>query len=186
MELLLFGLFMLFSIFSALMERRKRRKQVEEAQTQQEARQQRQGEQRVEEAEIPAARPAPPVVVVEEDQEEDPSSGWSFEGDPFEDFRPVAVDPASLTLQALEAEREALEAERRALAVEKQALAMERMSLGTRSGSTFESLERGAGRSSRRSRGKGKLGRWQFDSRKTRDAIIYAEIIGKPVGERED
>ncbi|MBT4979159.1 MAG: hypothetical protein HOM86_17665, partial [Gemmatimonadetes bacterium] len=91
-----------------------------------------------------------------------------------------------LTLQALEAEREALEAERRALAVEKQALAMERMSLGTRSGSAFESLERGAGRSRRRSRGKGKLGRWQFDSRKTRDAIIYAEIIGKPVGERED
>ena len=185
MELLLFVLFMLFSGFSALMGRRKRRKELEEAQKQQEARQQSQAE-KSNEVEVPAARPAPPVVVVEEEKEEDPSFAWPFEGDPFEEFRPAAVDPASLVPQALEAEREALEAERRALAVEKRALAMERMSLDTGSGSAFEPLERGAGQSRRRSRGKGKVGRWLFDAQKARDAIIYSEIIGKPVGERED
>ena len=188
MELLLFVLFMLFSMFSALMERRKRRKQVEEAQKQQEAREQRQTEQKVDEAEIPASRPAAPVVVVgeekEHDKEEDPSFGWPFEGDPFEDFRPTAVDPASPTEQTLAAEREALAAERRAVAVEKQALALERMSLATGPGSALESLNQDAGKSQRRNLGK--IGRWRFDSQKTRDAIIYAEIIGKPVGERED
>ena len=178
MELLLFVLFMLFSGFSALMGRRKRRKELEEAQKQQEARQQSQAE-KSNEVEVPAARPAPPVVVVEEEKEEDPSFAWPFEGDPFEEFRPAAVDPGSLVPQVLEVEREALEAERRALA-------MERISLETGSGSQFEPLERGAGQSRRRSRGKGKVGRWLFDAQKARDAIIYAEIIGKPVGERED
>ncbi len=178
MELLLFVLFMLFSGFSALMGRRKRRKELEEAQKQQEARQQSQAE-KSNEVEVPTARPAPPVVVVEEEKEEDPSFAWPFEGDPFEEFRPAAVDPVSLVPQVLEAEREALEAERRALA-------MERMSLETGSGSQFEPLERGAGQSRRRSRGKGKVGRWLFDAQKARDAVIYAEIIGKPVGERED
>ena len=107
MELLLFVIFILFSGFSALMGRRKRRKELEEAQKQQEARQQSQAE-KSNEVEVPAARPAPPVVVVEEEKEVDPSFAWPFEGDPFEEFRPAAVDPGSLVPQVLEAARDAL------------------------------------------------------------------------------
>lgn len=178
MELLLFVLFLLFSVFSALMERRKRRKQLEESQRQQEARQQRR-----ETAESEVA--APPVVVMEKKEEEESSFGWPFEGDPFEDFKPTAV-PASAEQQALEAEREALEAERRALAVERRALAMERMSLETRPGHVGEQAKDRSTESRHGRRGKAKLGRWEFDAQKARDAIAYAEIIGKPVGERED
>ncbi|MCY4605190.1 MAG: hypothetical protein OXE49_13240, partial [Gemmatimonadetes bacterium] len=83
MELLLFALAILFSIFSALMERRKRRKRLEEAQQQH-------AEIEQQHADINPATP----VVAEEEKEEEPSFGWPFDGDPFDEPVPAEVDPA--------------------------------------------------------------------------------------------
>ena len=160
MELLLFTLAILFSIFSALMERRKRRKRLEEAQQQH-------AEIEQQHADI---NPATPVV--EEEKEEEPSFGWPFDGDPFEEPVPVEVDPAEAEREALEAERQALEAERRAVAAEK--LAMERLA-------EAKPQESGAVRRPRRTRS-----RWFLTPQTARDAIVYMEILGKPKSEREE
>lgn len=153
MELLLFLLAILFSVFSALMERRRRRKQLEEAQRQH--------------AEVNPAAP----LVAEEKEEEEPSFGWPFDGDPFEEPVPAEVDPAEAEREALEAERQALEAERRAVAAEK--LAMERLT---------ESKLRDSGEEQRpRPRS-----RWFLTPQTARDAIVYMEILGKPKSEREE
>ena len=114
MELLLFLLAILFSIFSALMERRRRRReQVEEAQRQH-------AEIDQQHAEV---NPAAPVVAEEQkEKEEEPTFGWPFDGDPFEEPVLAEVDPAEAEREALEAERLALEAERRAVAAEQQAM----------------------------------------------------------------
>ena len=117
MELLLFLLAILFSIFSALMERRRRRREHEEAQQQH-------TEIEQQYAEVDPAAP----VVVEKEKEEEPTFGWPFDGDPFEEPVVAEVDPAEAEQEALEAERQALEAERRAVAAEK--LAMERLDGG--------------------------------------------------------
>ena len=161
MELLLFLLAILFSIFSALMERRRRRKQVEEAQ------------QQHAEIEQPHAEvnPATPVVA-EEKKEEEPTFGWPFDGDPFEEPVVAEVDPAEAEREALEAERQALEAERRAVAAEK--LAMERLT-------ETKPEESGEEQRPRRTRS-----RWFLTPQTARDAIVYMEILGKPKSEREE
>ena len=162
MELLLFLLAILFAVFSALMERRKRRKQVEEAQQQR--------------AEINPATP----VVVEEEKEEEPSFGWPFDGDPFEEPVPAEVDPAEAEREAIEAERQAIEAERRAVAAEK--LAMERLTETTRLSSPKSKPEDAAEkRQPRRTQH-----RWFLNPQTARDAIVYMEILGKPKSEREE
>ena len=163
MELLLFLLAILFSIFSALMERRRRRRQVEEAQQQH-------AEIEQQHAEI---NPATPVVAEEEkEKEEEPTFGWPFDGDPFEEPVLAEVDPAEAEQEALEAERQALEAERRAVAAER--LAMERLT-------ETKSQESGEEQRPRRTRS-----RWFLTPQTARDAIVYMEILGKPKSEREE
>ena len=163
MELLLFLLAILFSIFSALMERRRRRRQVEEAQRQH-------AEVDQQHAEV---NPAAPVVAEEEkEKEEDPTFGWPFDGDPFEEPVLAEVDPAEAEREALEAERLALEAERRAVAAEQQA--MERLT---------ETKSEDAGETQRPRRTRS---RWFLTPQTARDAIVYMEILGKPKSEREE
>ena len=163
MELLLFLLAILFSIFSALMERRRRRKQVEEAQRQH-------AEIDQQHAEV---NPAAPIVAEEEkEKEEEPTFGWPFDGDPFEEPVLAEVDPAEAEREALEAERLALEAERRAVAAEQQAMA--RLT-------EAKPEESGEERRPRRTRG-----RWFLTPQTARDAIVYMEILGKPKSEREE
>ena len=169
MELLLFLLAILFSIFSALMERRRRRRQVEEAQQQH-------AEIEQQHAEVNPAAP----VVAEEKKEEDPTFGWPFDGDPFEEPVLAEVDPAEAEREALEAEREALEAERRAVAAEK--LAMERLTETTRlSAPKSKPQDSGEERRPRRTRS-----HWFLTPQTARDAIVYMEILGKPKSEREE
>ena len=163
MELLLFLLAILFSIFSALMERRRRRRQVEEAQRQH-------AEVDEQHAEV---NPAAPVVAEEEkEKEEEPTFGWPFDGDPFEEPVLAEVDPAEAEREALEAERLALEAERRAVAAEQQA--MERLT---------ETKSEDAGETQRPRRTRS---RWFLTPQTARDAIVYMEILGKPKSEREE
>ena len=161
MELLLFLLAILFSIFSALMERRRRRKQVEEAQQQH-------AEVEQQHAEVNPAAP----VVAEKEKEEEPTFGWPFDGDPFEEPVLAEVDPAEAEREALEAERQALEAEQRAVAAEK--LAMERLT-------ETKPQESGEEQRPRRTRN-----RWFLTPQTARDAIVYMEILGKPKSEREE
>ncbi|MXX39118.1 MAG: hypothetical protein F4Y91_12635 [Gemmatimonadetes bacterium] len=165
MELLLFALAILFSIFSALMERRKRRKRLEETQQQH-------AEIEQQHADINPAAP----VVVEEKKEEEPSFGWPFDGDPFEEPVLAEVDPAEAEREAqqeaLEAERQALEAEQRAVAAEK--LAMERLT-------ETKPQESGEKQRPRRTRN-----HWFLTPQTARDAIVYMEILGKPKSEREE
>ena len=161
MELLLFTLAILFSVFSVLMQRRKRRKRREEEE--QHARLDLGGNRLV--------NPAAPVVV-EEEKEEEPSLGWPFDGDPFDEPVPAEVEPIAAEREALEAERQALAAERRAVAAEKQA--MERL-IATKP------HDSGQERRPRRTRG-----RWFLNPQTARDAIVYMEILGKPKSEREE
>ena len=163
MELLLFALAILFSIFSALMERRKRRKRLEEAQQQH-------AEIEQQHAEVNPAAP----VVVEEKKEEEPTFGWPFDGDPFEEPVLAEVDPAEAEREALEAERQALEAERRAMVAEQQA--MERLT-ETKSEDAYENEKQRP----RRTRS-----HWFLTPQTARDAIVYMEILGKPKSEREE
>ena len=163
MELLLFLLAILFSIFSALMERRRRRREHEEAQRQH-------AEIDQQHAEV---NPAAPVVAEEQkEKEEEPTFGWPFDGDPFEEPVLAEVDPAEAEREALEAERLALEAERRAVAAEQQA--MERLT-------ETKSEAAGEERRPRRTRS-----RWFLTPQTARDAIVYMEILGKPKSEREE
>ena len=160
MELLIFLLAILFSVFSALMERRRRRREHEEAQQHAEIDQQH--------AEVNPAAP----VVAEEKKEEEPTFGWPFDGDPFEEPVVAEADPAEAEQEALEAERQALEAERRTVAAEK--LAMERLK-------ETKPEDAGEERRSRRTRN-----RWFLTPQTARDAIVYMEILGKPKSEREE
>ena len=160
MELLLFLLAILFSIFSALMERRRRRREHEEAQQQH-------TEIEQQYAEVDPAAP----VVVEKEKEEEPTFGWPFDGDPFEEPVVAEVDPAEAEREALEAERQALEAERRAAAAEK--LAMER-------------LEEAKPQADEKQRPRRTRNRWFLTPQTARDAIVYMEILGKPKSEREE
>ena len=155
MEFLLFILAILFSVFSALMERRKRRKRLEEAQ---------------QHAEVHPAKP----VVAEPEKEEEPTVGWPFDGDPFEEPVPaeVEVDPVEAEREALEAEREALAVERRTAAAERQA--MERL-METRPQDSGDECQ------PRRTRN-----HWFLNPQTARDAIIYMEILSKPKSEREE
>ena len=162
MELLLFLLAILFSIFSALMERRRRRREHEEAQRQH-------AEIDQQHAEV---NPAAPVVAEEEKKEEEPTFGWPFDGDPFEEPVLAEVDPAEAEREALEAERLALEAERRAVAAEQQAMA--RLT-------ETKPEESGEERRPRRTRS-----HWFLTPQTARDAIVYMEILGKPKSEREE
>ena len=161
MELLLFALAIVFSIFSALMERRRRRRQVEEAQQQH-------AEIEQQHAEVNPAAP----VVAEEKKEEEPSFGWPFDGDPFDEPVPAEADPVAAEQEALEAERQALEAEQRAVAAEK--LAMERLT---------ETKPQDVGEAQRPRRTRS---RWFLTPQTARDAIVYMEILGKPKSEREE
>ena len=175
MEIVLFLLFLLFSMFSALMERRKRRKQLEEAAQQQEAIRERQGQ--AEESEASA-----PVEV--EEQKEEPSFGWPFEGDPFEDFKPAAkeTEPDSSEEEGLEP---VVEPELVVPAVDDRALEMERWRQENRA-QKAEEVRRQKSRKRSRTGRRARVGHWDLNPQKARDAVVYMEILGKPKSERED
>ena len=175
MEIALFLLFLLFSMFSALMERRKRRKKLEEAAQQQQARSERQDQ--AEESEASA-----PVLV--EEQKEEPSFGWPFEGDPFEDFKPAAKEAQPDPSEEEELEP-VVEPELVVPAVNDRALEMERWRQENRSQNT-EEVQRRKSRKRSRAGHRARHGRWNLNPRKARDAVVYMEIIGKPKSERED
>ncbi|MDE2707193.1 MAG: hypothetical protein OXI35_19170, partial [Gemmatimonadota bacterium] len=119
--------------------------------------------------------PAAPVVAEEEkEKEEEPTFGWPFDGDPFEEPVVAEVDPAEAEREALEAERQALEAERRAMVAEQQA--MERLT-ETKSEDAYENEKQRP----RRTRS-----HWFLTPQTARDAIVYMEILGKPKSEREE
>jgi len=184
MEQLLFLLFVLFSIVSALLERRKRRKQLEEQQQRRAERMKRQ-EQKPE----PVSRPR-----VEEPEEEEEVTGWPFGGDPFE---PEPSRPRQFESQAERAERSALEREREALAAERRALEVERMALESVRRTEGGALRQRMSDLLRQRAGQGqaapagpaapvRVGRWTLDPARARDAIVYAEILGRPRAERPD
>ena len=182
MEQLLFLLFILFSVVSALLERRKRRKQGEEQK-------QRRAERLKRQQPEPPSRPQ-----IEEQEEEEEVVGWPFGGDSVE------IEPSGPSLtesQAERAERSALEREREALAIERRALEVERMALETarqaRSGTSRQRVSDLLRQHAAREQAKPappaapiRVGKWKLNPSRARDAIVYAEILGRPRAERPD
>jgi hypothetical protein len=191
-EQLLFLLFILFSVVSALLDRRKKRLAEEERQARRRA-------QRT------APEPPAPVAEPEPARREDAPEelGWPFGDGPVEVEYPrprpaeqpiPEASPPELTvpeldqalarqLQALEDEREALVAERRALELERLAAAAAR-----------EATERRGRRRVPAPATESRLapsppsicrGRWTLDPARARDGVVYAEILGPPVGFRQ-
>ena len=185
MEQLLFLLFVVFSVVSALLERRKRRRQLEE-----------QKQRRTERLNRQEQEPEPPYrsQVEEPEEEEEEATGWPFGGDPFE---PEPSRPGQPESQAEGAERSALEVEREALAAERRALEVERMALesarqtegGALRQKVSDLLRQRAAREQTEQAAPAapiRVGKWTLDPSRARDAIVYAEILGRPRAERPD
>ena len=171
MEQLLFLLFILFSIVSWLLERRKKDKQLEE---------QRQRRDRQEQ------EPSPVQAEVEEGDEE---VAWPFGGELFDTEQPAPQESQAEAAEAgtLASEREALVAERRALEVERMALEVARQARGQQSGQRMTDLLRQRAAQEQKAPSQPlQIGKWKIDPEKARDAIVYAEILGKPKGERRE
>jgi hypothetical protein len=156
-EHLLIILFVLFSIVSALLGRRKRRL----------ARQQ---------AEKRARQPAE----IEAEEEED----WpSFPmGDPFEQAPlpgPLArVDEEELENQALAAEQRAQEMEERAREIERLAAEMQSRPRAREAVQETKHLQKVSPKTGEK--------RWKLDAQSARQAVVYAEILGRPKSERRE
>ena len=185
MEQLLFLLFVLFSVVSALLERRKRRRQLEE-----------QKQHRTERLKRQEQEPEPPYrsQVEVSEEEEERVAGGPFVGDPFDLEPPRPGQPES---QAERAERSALEREREALAAERRALEVERMALesvrqtegGALRQRVSDLLRQRAVREQAVQAAPAtpvRVGKWTLDPARARDAIVYAEILGRPRAERPD
>jgi len=170
MEQLLFLLFVLFSIVSWFLERRKKAKQLEEQKRRREQQQQ---------------EPSPAEIEVEEGDEE---IAWPFGGELFEEEE-APQDSLAEAAEAgtLASEREALEAERRALQVERMALEVARQASGQQSGKRMTDLLRQRAAQEQPAPSQPlQIGKWKIDPEKARDAIVYAEILGKPKAERRE
>jgi len=168
MEQLLFLLFILFSVVSWLLERRKKAKRLEEQQIRREQQPQ---------------NPSPSQTEVEDEDEE---VSWPFGGE-------LAAEPLQESFaetaehQTLASEREALTAERRALEVERMALEVARQASGQQSGQRMTDLLRQRAAQEQPAASQPlQIGQWKIDPKKARDAIVYAEILGKPKGERTE
>ena len=171
MEQVLFLLFILFSIVSWFLERRKKAKQLEEQQRRREQQQQ---------------EPSPSQIEVEEGDEE---VAWPLGGELFEAEQPPPQDSLAEAAEAgtLASEREALEAERRALQVERMALEVSRQASGQQPPQRMNDLlrQRAAQEQTAPSQPL-QIGKWKIDPKKARDAIVYAEILGKPKAEQRE
>jgi len=190
-ELLVLGL-VLFSIVSAILERRKRAKQVEEA------RKAREG------------RPASEAEIAELEEEEGPQEFWPFpmgddpfepakpkrregppeeeqvEGDIFQDGLPEPMPPS--TPQAVdlvqELERQAREVEERTRQKEQEAKETARQAQEVQPRRRVQDLVRERVRPEpapcRRTK------KWKLTAASARDAVVLAEILGRPTAERND
>ena len=201
MEQLLFGLFILFSIGSALLERRKKARQQKEEKAQRQAVRDRARQQAEDDAKgVPRVQEPvyqEPEPQVARDEEEDVLE-WPtpFGRDPFQEVMPESqpLDQVQLLeLQTLLAERAALEAERMALRAERSAWKQERTALqATRKGMSTgrqrvaELVRDRAEREHSSQTGTAQSKGWKLDAAKAREAIVYAEILGRPRAERMD
>jgi hypothetical protein len=169
MEQVLFLLFVLFSIVSWLLERRKKAKQVEEQRRRREQQQQ---------------EPEPSQIEVEEEDEE---VAWPFGGTLVEEEQSQESMAEAAEAGTLASEREALVAERRALEVERMALEVARQASGQQSPQRMTDLLRKRAEQEQPASSRPlQIGKWKIDPEKARDAIVYAEILGKPKAERRE
>ena len=157
MEHLLIILFVLFSLVSALLERRKRRLAREQAE-----------------------RRARESAEVDSEEEED----WpSFPiGDPFEQL----PQPSPLSrVDEEELERQTLAAEQRSQEMEKRAREMKRLAEEAQSRRTAREAVQEA---MHRREGSPPTSEFplRLDPRTARQAVIYAEILGRPKSERRE
>ena len=163
MEQLIFVLFILFSLFSVLMERRKRKRQAAQQAAPEQARQ---GDMETEE-------------VGEE--------SWSFPTDPFElePQKPQRLQEEEATAAA---QQEALDAEERAQVMEHQVQDLERQARrGQPRRSAAELVREKLAREQQRAQTeKKKNKRWKLNPERARQAIVYAEILGRPKAERDE
>ena len=201
MEQYLVLLFLLFSVVSALLERRKRARQLEEAKQAREKRLEREKEQggplasepELEEAEKeevwpfpmgsepveprPARRRRPSLAEVEEGEEEalpSPTGGGRSLMELLEDQMRGAEERTrrreeQLRQQQEQAREAAAQARRQARQVQSPKPLAE---LVTQRVARDQPRRRGA--------------RWSLDPRRAREAIVLAEILGRPLGERQD
>lgn len=195
-QLLILGL-VLFSIASAILERRKRAKQLEMAE---EARRARQGQ--------PGAEPE----ASELEEEEGPQEFWPFpmgddpfeparpkrqegppqeeqvEGDIFQEGLPEPMPPTSPRAVDLvqELERQAREVEERTKLAEQKAQETVRQAREAQPHQPRRRMrdlvEERMGRKSAPCRQR----KWKLTPDAARDAVVLAEILGRPVGERSD
>lgn len=183
MEQLLLLLFLVFSVVSALLERRKRKQQLEEAQARQKERQD-------------AGEVTAPVVDQDVDQEEDEEEwgGWPFpSADPFEPqkkpVRKQAEMPTTAEGQILlqDLERQAAEAERQAELQASVARTYEQKARKVQPAQRVTKLLRD--RQQKLAGGpvaKRPPGRYKLSPAKTREAIVWAEILGPCKGEQQE
>jgi hypothetical protein len=172
MEALLFILFVIFSLVSSYMERRKRNREVELARQSQEQRAKRQ----------------------DQELDEGLNEEWVHELDPFSERKIVpelVINPKTeRQLQELEAESE--ESERRSSEIERRLVAAERSIQEKELISTETASKDGNGLDSslfssgfKRSASYLPKNTYKIDARRAREALVFAEIIGPPVSERD-
>ena len=172
MEALLFILFVIFSLVSSYMERRKRNREVELARQSREQRAKRQGQE----------------------LDEGLNEEWVPDLDPFSDRKTVpdlVTNPKTESqLQELEAESE--ESERRSSEIERRLVAAERsIQDKDRLSSEIASKDAmGLGSSVfpsgfKRSASYLPKNPYKIDAKRAREALVFAEIIGPPVSERD-
>ena len=171
MEALLFILFVIFSLVSSYLERRKRRREVELARQSQEQRAKRQ----------------------EQELDVDSEEEWIPDFDPFADKKigqELATYPTTeRELQDVESEIE--ESERRNLEAERNLVAAERLiqeTEGRSQDAVVDAVRRGPSVFSaglKRSTSSRSKNQYKIDARRAREALVFAEIIGPPISERD-
>ena len=171
MEALLFILFVIFSLVSSYLERRKRRREVELARQNQDQRAKRQDQE------------------LDMDLEEE----WIPDLDPFTDKKigqELATYPTT-ERELREVESETEEFERRNSEVERRLVAAERLiqeTDGLSQDAVVDAVRRGPSVFSaglKRSTLSRSKNRYKIDARRAREALVFAEIIGPPISERD-
>jgi hypothetical protein len=172
MEALLFILFVIFSLVSSYMERRKRNREVELARQSQKQRAKRQ----------------------DQELDEGLNEEWLPDLDPFSDRKtvPDLVTHPKTETQLQELESEAEESERRSSEIERRLVAAE-SSIQDKKLLSSEAAYKDATEldsqvfSSGLKRSASYLPKnpYKIDARRAREALVFAEIIGPPVSERD-
>jgi len=189
-ELLVLGL-VLFSIASAVLERRKRAKQVEAARKAREGRPASESEvSELEEEEGPQELwPFPmgddPFEPARPEQQERLSREEQVEGDIFQEGLPEPMPPSTPQASELvqELERQAEEAEERAKLEEQKAQEVARQAREVQSRRRMKDLvQERLFDEVAPCRGM----KWSLTAKSARDAVVLAEILGRPTAERND